>query len=190
MGLNYKLGPIFMAKINVIGIDAAFSNIGLAFATVNLDNLSVELKDLRLIHTEAIKVKGGRKNSDDLRRARIGYHGIKQAIIDFNADVVVVEVPTGSQSARASWSLGIAIGVLSSIEVPFIEVTPAMVKIASGDKTNGKEEIIEWAIDKHPNLPWFTRKSMGKIVQVSGKNEHLADAVACIYAGLPHLNRL
>jgi hypothetical protein len=39
--------------------------------------------------------------------------------------------------------------------------------------------MIEWAVAKHPDAPWLRRG--GKLI---AKNEHLADAVASIYAGL------
>ena len=65
-----------------------------------------------------------------------------------------------------------------------IEVNPAEVKLATvGKRTAAKEDMIEWAIDMHPEVEWFTYKRGGKMLY-SDKNEHIADAVCAIYAGI------
>jgi Holliday junction resolvasome RuvABC endonuclease subunit len=175
-------------KIKVMGIDAAFTNIGLALATVDLTdpaNPVVDVIDLHLIHTAPMKKRprGMPRSADDMRRAREAVNGIHEHIAKWQPDIIVAEVPFGSQSARASWALGIALGVLASIP-DLVEVTPMEVKAMSGEKHADKDWMIEWAMDLHPNAPWVTRKLKGNIVQVAGQNEHLADAVGAIYAGL------
>lgn len=174
--------------LKVMGIDAAFSNVGIALATVDLTdpaNPQVVVNDLHLIHTEGVKKRprGVPRSSDDLRRAREALNGIQDKIRDFKPDVVIAEVPFGSQSARASWALGIIIGVLASIE-GLVEVTPREVKTATGEPHADKDEMIEWAMTKHPEAPWAWRKFKGTLISVSSTNEHLADAVAAVYAGL------
>lgn len=177
-----------MQKHRVIGIDAAFSNVGLAVADVTTsatgEILKVEVLDLRLIHTEAVKKrpKGVPRSSDDLRRAREAVTGIHEYIALWRPDRVVAEVPFGSQSARASWALGIAVGVLASIP-NLIEVTPGQVKAATGEKHADKDEMIAWGIETYPDAPWAMRKLKGALVQVASTNEHLADALAAIHAG-------
>ncbi|WEU67400.1 hypothetical protein [Xanthomonas phage JGB6] len=94
--------------------------------------------------------------------------------------------PFGSQSARSAWTLGIALGVLSHID-DLIEVTPRQVKTATGESHADKEEMIAWAIEKHPDGPWKMRKLKGELVQVASTNEHMADAVAACYAGIPQI---
>lgn len=175
-------------KIKVMGIDAAFSNVGLAFATVDMTDPKdpkVELHDLHLIHTAPMKKRprGMPRSSDDLRRAREALHGIQAKIAEWQPDYIVAEVPFGSQSARASWALGIIIGVLAAVP-DLIEVTPREVKAATGEPNADKDWMIEWAMDLHPDAPWVKRKLKGNIVQVAGHNEHLADATGAIYAAL------
>lgn len=181
--------------VNVVGLDPAFSNIGLCLGRVDCTDLKnprvIEMLDLGLIHTASIKSKKIRKNADDLRRARLGVHGIRQYLNDWAAvhgpiRAVLAEIPLGSQSARASWALGIAIGVIASIDLPLVELTPREVKAATGNKFNDKPEIIEWAMRKHPTLPWAMRKLHGVQVQIAGQNEHTADACAAIHAGIIH----
>ena len=76
------------------------------------------------------------------------------------------------------------IGALSSCPIPLIQVQPTEVKLATvGKKTATKEEMINHAVKAHPEANWIVRKSKGQIV-LTASNEHLADAVSVIYAGL------
>jgi Holliday junction resolvasome RuvABC endonuclease subunit len=122
------------------------------------------------------------KNSDDIERARKLHEGLHNFIQD--ADLVIVEVPVGSQSARAMASYGICIGIIASIDKPLIQVTPTEVKLAAcGKKTASKAEMIDWATNQFPEANWIKHKSKGEWV-LGNKNEHLADAVAAIVAGV------
>ena len=99
-------------------------------------------------------------------------------------DMVFVEIPVGSQSARSMASYGVCIGVLASINKPLIQVTPAEVKfIATGNKNASKAAMIDWVINKYPTADWF-KKTRKEVTTFTAKNEHLADAVACIHAGV------
>jgi Holliday junction resolvasome RuvABC endonuclease subunit len=99
------------------------------------------------------------------------------------AKVIFVEVPVGSQSARAMASYGICVGILGAIRaegIPLIEVPPSEVKLAFvGDKNALKQQMLEQAISLHPdaNFP----RQRGRIV---GKAEYVADAIAAIHAGV------
>ena len=63
--------------------------------------------------------------------------------------------------------------------------SPEEVKKASvGIKTATKAQMIEWAVAKHPEANWPTYKQHGEDVISEAKAEHMADAVATIYAGL------
>jgi len=171
-----------------MGIDAAFANVGIAVATLDITdpkNPVIAVEALRLIHTEGLKKrpKGVPRSADDLRRAREALYGIHDAIDSHEPDFVIAEVPFGSQSARASWALGISLGVLASIP-NLIEVTPREVKAATGEKHADKDYMIEWAMGLYPNAPWQMRRFKGDLIQVSSSNEHTADAVAAIHAGI------
>lgn len=172
--------------MRVLGLDAAFANVGLAFGSIHFESAGfsqrIEVEDLELIKTQQNKVdkKVVRKNSDDLRRAREIVTGIEAAIKDKEIDLVCVEVPVGAQSARAAWTLGMVVGILASIRCPLIEVTPREVKLAVGDKFAEKQEIIAWATKLHPAAPWPRQRDR----IITGSAEHLADAVASIYAGV------
>lgn len=172
-------------KIKVIGIDPALRNFGFAHAVVDVDSGEVTIEKLVLAETASANKKTAkvvRKNSDDLNRAQILHDALVYECS--NASFAFVEVPVGSQNARSMASYGICIGVLTACPIPMIQLTPAEVKmVATGDKQAAKEEMVQWATNLHPEANWLTRKLKGKIVPLAD-NEHLADAVAAVYAGL------
>lgn len=169
--------------IRVLGIDPAMRNFGLARCFVDIDRMEIiDVETLDLIQTSDESGKKVRKNSDDLRRARLLVKGLERAAL--NCAVAVAEMPVGSQSARAMASYGLSIGVLASCPIPLIQVTPAEVKIAAcDDKTATKEEMIEWATGRFPHANWRRRKVKGEM-KATLDNEHLADAVGAVEAGL------
>lgn len=171
-------------EVKICGLDPSLSNLGIAIATINIHTLAVSVSELRLIQTEADgrNAKQVRKNSDDLRRARLLYEGMAEACE--GVSFVIAEVPVGSQSSRAMASYGACIGILAACPVPIIQVQPSEVKLATvGSKTASKAEMIEWAMGRHPGANWLMRKIKGRMVPVD-KNEHLADAIAAIEAGI------
>lgn len=172
-----------MNKINVVGFDPSFRNFGVAHATVDLSsNNHIDVKSLHLEVTEGMAGKTVRKNSDDLRCARQLQSMMMNACEGMQ--FAMIEIPSGTQSARASWALGVTLGVIASCPIPIIQVTPAQVKMASvGRKTASKGHMIGWAIDMYPGLNWLMRKSKGVMVPMNA-NEHLADAVAVLHAGV------
>lgn len=173
-----------MSAIQVVGIDPALRNMGFCKATLDLDTLKITVTDLILVTTEADKknAKVVRKNSDDLDRAQILHGAIVRECR--GASLAFVEVPVGSQSARAMASYGICIGILAACPIPMIQLTPTEVKLAAtGSKHAAKQEVIEWAFEQHPAAPWLTTKRGGVRVPTLN-NEHLADACAAIYAGI------
>jgi Holliday junction resolvasome RuvABC endonuclease subunit len=169
-----------MSTVKVVGMDPSLNNWGFAHADLDLDTLEFKITGLKLVSTEPDKAarKVIRKNCQDLARARILYGGLQLACT--GAAIAFVEVPVGSQSARAMASYGICVGVLASCGIPMIEVTPTEVKLGGfGKKTATKEEMIEWATTRFPAAPWLLHRGA-----ITGKNEHLADAVAAIQAGV------
>lgn len=179
--------------VKVMGIDAAFSNVGFAFVEMDLDDPKrpvVVLRDLHITQTEGLKkrAKGVPKSADDMRRAREAVEAIRAKIAEWQPDYIVAEIPFGSQSARSAWTLGIALGVLSNID-DLIQVTPRQVKAATGEAYADKEEMIAWGMTKHPEGPWRMRKLHGALVQVASINEHQADALAACYAAIPEISQ-
>lgn len=172
--------------ITVVGQDPSLRNWGLAIGTYNLQTRELQIQEVKTICPVLPTGKQVRQNSLDLETAEQLYKGAMLAAM--KADAVFVEVPVGSQSARAMASYGVCVGVLGSMrsnQIPFFEVTPTEVKMAAvGTKTASKQEMIEWALEKHPEAPWPLYTRNGKKQISADKAEHQVDAVAAIYAGL------
>lgn len=164
--------------MKVIGIDPSMSNWGMTTAVLSIESLTFEVQNLQLVETKPSSNKRVRKNSDDLERASAIADVMKETLKD--ADMVFVEVPHGSQSARAMASYGICIGLLASIDAPMVQLTEREVKLGTiGKATGTKQEMIDWATTKFPDAPWLRQ---GK--RITAKNEHLADATGAIEAGI------
>ena len=174
--------------INVVGFDPSLNNWGLSRGVFKLSEGidSLKIERLSVIQPEIPTGKQVRQNSKDIEAAA----QLTQGAFEFakGADAIFVEVPVGSQSARAMASYGICVGVLGALRIsgiPFFEVTPTEVKLASfGTKTATKEQMIQWATKKHPEAPWPTYKRVGEVLVSEAKAEHMADATAAIYAGV------
>lgn len=170
--------------IQVIGMDPSMSNWGLAKCMVEISSLKVEVRELFLIETESEAKKGVIKQSDNLRRA----HELRTMMIEHceGSSIAISEIPFCAPTAYAiaNFNAGLVTGVLASCPIPMIQVFPADVKMAAiGHRQAAKEEMIEWGLEKHPEANWKMRKFKGKDRPVAA-NEHLADALAAVYAGI------
>lgn len=172
--------------ILVAGLDPSLRNWGIALGSLSLgDTPKLRINHITTICPVLPTGKQTRQNSFDLESAKQLHHYTTKAINGSHA--VFVEVPVGSQSARAMASYGICVGVLGALRnhIPFIEVSPTEVKMAShGTKTAKKRDMIEWAMAAHPEANWPTYKEHGELKVSEAKAEHMADAIAAIYAGL------
>lgn len=159
---------------------------GICVGTLDLDTKKIEVKELSVVEPVVPTGKTVRQNSKDLEAAKQLTAAAVEAIR--KAKVTFVEVPVGSQSARAMASYAMCVGVLGALRaggLQFIEVTPKEVKVAAtGKDTATKQEMIVWATTKHPEAAWPTYSRHGKKEISAGKAEHMADATAAIYAGL------
>lgn len=168
--------------VNIVSMDPSLRNWGCVNATLDTATSAITVSGMNVIQTAEAKSakKGVRQNSQDIASAELLNEGMIEACGP--ATIAFAEVPVGSQSARAMASYGICVGVLGGCPIPLIQVTPTEVKkAATGNGTATKEEMIEWAVAKHPEAPW-PRTSKGVII--AGRAEHLADAIAAIYAGI------
>lgn len=171
----------------VVGFDPSLRNWGIAQGIIVPEpSPSLHIVHLDVINPVLPKSKQVRQNSLDLESAKQLAEGALAAAKD--AKAIFVEVPVGSQSARAMASYGVCVGVLGALRatgIPFFEVTPTEVKLASfGNKTATKAQMISWAVKQHPEGNWPTYLEKGTIHISDTKAEHMADAIAAIYAGV------
>ncbi len=175
-------------QLTVAGLDPSLRHFGYAKGLYETIDNTWQVSHIDLQDTENEAGKTVRKSSDDLRCA--GLLVAKTHSWIGNCGIVFAEVPSGAQSARASFGLGIVLGVLGSIgqvgefRGRLIQVNALDVKrLATGSKHATKREMIEWASERWPDLPWLTRKFKGNI-ELIDRNEHMADACAVINAGI------
>jgi Holliday junction resolvasome RuvABC endonuclease subunit len=178
--------PPTCMKLHVLGQDPSLRHWGLAKGVYDTEEDQLVITQLSVTEPSLSTGKQVRQNSLDLESAR----QLCEASITAaqGVQVIFVEVPVGSQSARAMASYGICIGVLGSLRatgIPLFEVSPLEVKKAGHGKVSAsKLEMIQWAMQKHPEANWPTYKQKGEHIISTSKAEHQADAVAAIYAGL------
>ena len=172
--------------LRVVGFDPSLRNWGVACGTLDTDSMQLSIKTVAVIQPVLPTGKQVRQNSHDLEAA---FQLAKEAkVYAEQAQVIFVEVPVGSQSARAMASYGICVGVLGALRatgIPFFEVTPTEVKMATvGKKTASKAEMIEWATTEQPQATWPYYMEKGQQLLSQAKAEHMADAIGAIVAGL------
>jgi len=168
-------------KIPVVGFDPSMRHWGMAESTLDLTTGYLDTPRLSIIEPVAPKTKQVRQNSLDLALAeQLAASALRAAR---QARVVFVEVPVGSQSARAMASYGVCVGVLGAIRaegIPLVEVTPTEVKECfTGDKTATKTAMIAEAVKLYPDANFPTHRGA-----LTAKAEHVADAIAAIHAGV------
>ena len=173
-------------SIRVVGFDPSLRNWGIAEGILDRSSSTLQIQKVSVINPVLPTGKQVRQNSMDLESAK----QLCKAALDAakGAQAIFVEVPVGSQSARAMASYGICVGVLGALRatgIPFFEVTPTEVKVAAvGYKNATKADMIKWATEKHPEANWPTYNERGQTLISEAKAEHMADATAAIYAGL------
>ena len=170
--------------INIISFDPSFRNWGIALATYNTEDQSLNVHNGYVIQHNPKKTKTDKQNTLDLQTASyLATHLFKE---DIGNSVLIAEVPHGSQSSRAMVSYGVCIGLLGSLiqdKQSLIQVGAMDVKrIVEPDrsvKEVPKEQVIQWVKDRHPEiLEWLPKTK---------KQEHICDAIVAIYAGMQTL---
>lgn len=168
-------------EIPVLGMDPSMTNWGLAEGMLDLKTGILSTPNLVLIEPTKITHKQVRQNSIDLDVAE----QLARIVLELcqRNKAIFVEIPVGSQSARAMCSYGMCCGILGFVKsqgIQLIEVTAGEVKKAlTGNKNATKAQMIEAAVKEYPdaNFP----RHHGKI---TAKAEHVADAIGSIYAGV------
>ena len=168
-------------KISVVGFDPSLTHWGIAESKLDLTTGFLDTPNLTVLEPDKIIHKQVRQNSKDLDVAK--QLALTAFAVAKDAKAIFVEVPVGSQSARAMASYGICVGILGSMlaqGTQLIEVTATEVKKAmTGEKNATKTQMIAEAIRLYPeaNFPMFR----GKLTLAA---EHVADAIGAIHAGV------
>jgi len=164
--------------MKVLSIDPSLRNTCLVYSEV--EDSGIRIIDSITIETEKSKQKQVRASSDLIQRCDVLHRGVQEYIEKWNPEIIFVETPSGSQSASGMKNYGVSCYLIATLRPRAIEVTPTEVKKATvGTKTASKHEMITWAFEKHPEAPWKLRNDFPL-----AKQEHMADAIAIIYAGM------
>ena len=173
-------------KLALVGMDPSLRNWGLAQGIYDTDTKQLEIHTLDVVNPCVPEGKQIRQNSKDIGVAHQLYCASRMVCIAAHA--VFVEVPIGSQSARAMASYGVCVGVLGALRgmgIPFYEITPTEVKLAGcRNKNASKTDMITWAMNAHPEANWPLYSRNGKLQVSEAKAEHMADAIGAIHAGI------
>lgn len=98
-------------------------------------------------------------------------------------DGIFAEAPTGSQSASSRDSYAACNTILAVVEytkgIPVYTVKPKEVKAVSSNPKATKRDMVDWATFRYPHELWKVRGN-----DYCLNNEHQADALAAIVAGL------
>ena len=152
-----------------------------------------------LSQTEKSKDKKVKSSDDDLQRFKDHIEVIRHMASEHNVQYIFGEIPAGAQDARAAFAFGGVTAILAglSVEHKLITVTPAEVKVAAtGMKHADKEDVILATHGCFPDAPWLKSKKPNamNIIDRDGNylmnaNEHLADAIGVIQAGLKKVKK-
>ena len=168
--------------MRIVTIDPSMRHTALVAFDLDVETGVAIVCDSITINTEKTTDKRVRASSDLISSCRDLYNGARRFIQEHAPVLIFAETPSGSQSASGMKSYGVSCFLLGTIVPSPIEVTPIEVKKASvGEKTASKKEMIAWAFKKHPELNW--KMGADGLPQVTTE-EHKADAVAVLYAGM------
>jgi Holliday junction resolvasome RuvABC endonuclease subunit len=183
--------------IKVLGLDGSLQNFGIAVGTVHIATKElVSVDQLVLSKTSKSTDKKLKRADDDFNRFREHWLTIETIIAMDKPLHVFGEIPSGAQDARAAFAFGGVTAILAGLSLTnnLITVTPAEVKLAAtGWKHADKEDIIAAMHGLYPTANWIkSRKPNAMAIEKDGwyltnANEHLADAVAIILAGIKKL---
>ena len=172
-----------MPDLKFVSFDPAIRNLGIVRGIVALEDMGIRISSMNLVQTQDDSGKKVRKSSDDLRRA-MELHGA-MVLAETWGEILIAEIPSGSQSARSSLGAGVMIGLLAARRKPLIQVSPAEAKkVAVGRSNATKDEMIEWAYGLYPSADWIKSIRSKRASKLTDENEHLADAIAIAHAGV------
>ena len=168
----------------IVGWDAALVNNGLV--TI-IDNNGLTVAGAGIVTTAKNNSKGTFGNVDYINRGFEICEGVKQYIMDANANIVIVEVPTtGTQSKATAMAFGLVYGVIAGFlndaqlsSIPFIFSQPIDTKNnVGGGKNASKDTIAKKVIEVLPDIEDY----IGCTNKV--RREHIYDAAGAVLANM------
>lgn len=181
--------------MKVIGLDGSLQNFGIAVGTVDAPTRKLLTVD-ELLLSKTTKDSKVKRADDDFYRFHLHWQYIDSLIRRYEPDYIFGEIPSGSRDVRAAFAFGGVTAILAGLALynNIYTVTPTEVKVAAtGWNHADKEDVIAAIHGCYPDAPWImSKKPNAMCIERDGKyltnaNEHLADAVGAILAGLKKL---
>ncbi|ELA08280.1 hypothetical protein MOMA_06951 [Moraxella macacae 0408225] len=157
--------------VKILSNDPSLRNWG--YVEANYNNGLITIMKTGVIETKPNKVL--KQNIQDMQTANVLYTQLKPMVI--NADLVIAELPHGSQSSRAMVSYAVCVSVLGTLlnhNPNFIPVSFAEVKKMIGILKPQKQDVINWVQDKYPDL----------VLPNKSKAEHICDAITALHVAI------
>ena len=162
-------------------------NTGIAIGELDTSTWQPKITELHLVKTEPGEARSA--SEDLLHRCMEIHHAAHQRTT--GCQQVFAELPTGGSNKQTAFNLGAGfVAALVGLPTSVVPVTPYDVKRAAlghlPSKQRDKKAMVAWAMQAHPEAPWPTYEREGVEYPVTDVNhlEHLADAIAAIYAGI------
>lgn len=169
--------------IPVLGLDPSLRHWGMAEAFLDLSTGILSTPLGSIIEPRDLQGKNIRVNMNDQWLAE--QLAVPVIAACKRARAIFVEVPVGSQSARAMASYGICVGILGAVRalgIPYFQVTAAENKrLFTGNPNATKKQMIKQLIKYYPEIILPQGQTKGSI---GDKSEHIADATASIHSGV------
>lgn len=169
--------------IPVLGLDPSLRHWGMAEAFLDLSTGILSTPLGSIIEPRDLQGKNIRVNMNDQWLAE--QLAVPVIAACKRARAIFVEVPVGSQSARAMASYGICVGILGAVRalgIPYFQVTAAENKrLFTGNPNATKKQMIKQLIKYYPEIILPQGQTKGSI---GDKSEHIADAIASIHSGV------
>lgn len=179
--------------VNVLGLDGSLQNFGLAVVTVDNDSRDI-VKVENLVLSKTGKDGKAKRADDDFARFSQHWTEINAIIKQYDINIIFGEIPSGSRDVRAAFAFGGVTAMLAGLGQKYTvkTVTPSEVKVAAtGNRHADKEDVIVAMHKLYPDAPWITSKRSNKMdiatakgLYLTNDNEHLADAISVVIAGL------
>ena len=168
------------SDLKILGFDPSLRNWGIAKMTYN-NSTGLDLLSVDVIHTSIDKGSKKSKALQDLEACNTLIEGINKHLEGI--DLIVIELPIGSQSSAAMKSYGICIALsayVSQLGIKTLYVSPFDVKKVVGKTNTTKHAIVDWVNLKHANI----------LSKVLYKSNHEADATVAVYAALKQIKEI
>lgn len=148
------------------------------WAVLRTNGIPEELVATGCITTKPGRNRKGNQAADDIRRAGEVASAILGLLREYQPDLIVGELPYGSQHAKAAKAEGMCKGIMASLrefqQVPCLWVLPQAGKLSVCGVENASKANVERVV-----LEWWPEAVEGlKTAQV----EHVADALAAATA--------